>query len=196
MKKLLYFFCGGLSYVLLELCWRGRSHWSMFLLGGICFLILTYLSQSRLSFLNQMLLGMGAITGLELAAGLLLNCVLGLGVWDYSTLPYHFMGQICLNYCLLWIPVSGAGLLGALGLRKIMGESPPPPFAGYDKKNIATILAERFCGDFYTVDTPLKSGWRPPRLPCFFVFSRGNGCRTKSDVLRWWYGVHPTGARA
>ena len=31
---------GGLLYILIELIWRGRSHWTMFLLGGICFVFL------------------------------------------------------------------------------------------------------------------------------------------------------------
>jgi uncharacterized membrane protein len=27
-------------------------------------------------------------------------------VWDYRALPFNFMGQICLRFSLLWIPVS------------------------------------------------------------------------------------------
>ena len=32
--------CGGCLYVVLELLWRGRSHWTMFLLGGVCFVLI------------------------------------------------------------------------------------------------------------------------------------------------------------
>lgn len=126
LKYAAFFLTGGLAYVLLELCWRGRSHFSMFLLGGLCFCCLCVLAGSRFSFLTQMLLGTVVILCLELMAGIVLNRVLGLGVWDYSGLPYHFMGQICLNYALLWVPVSAAGLLGAKGLRRLLGESPAP----------------------------------------------------------------------
>ena len=126
LKHGAFFLFGGLAYVALELCWRGRSHFSMFLLGGLCFSCLCVLTASRFSFLTQMLLGTVVILCLELMAGIVLNRMLGLGVWDYSGLPYHFMGQICLNYALLWIPVSALGLLGAQGLRRLLGESPAP----------------------------------------------------------------------
>ena len=39
MHKLLnkYLFdVGDLLYVLIELIWRGHSHWTMFILGGLC----------------------------------------------------------------------------------------------------------------------------------------------------------------
>ena len=35
------------------------------------------------------------VTAVELAAGLILNVWLGLGVWDYSNLPGNLLGQIC-----------------------------------------------------------------------------------------------------
>ena len=36
---------GGLLYILIELIWRGRSHWTMFLLGGICFIYLGLINE-------------------------------------------------------------------------------------------------------------------------------------------------------
>ena len=36
-RTALFLFVGGISYGLLELLWRGRTHWTM-LLGGVCFL--------------------------------------------------------------------------------------------------------------------------------------------------------------
>ena len=54
----------------------------------------------------------GLVTAVEFVAGLVLNVWLGLGVWDYSHLPLHIMGQICPQFtalwwglCLLFIPV-------------------------------------------------------------------------------------------
>ena len=54
----------------------------------------------------------GLVTAVEFVAGLVLNVWLGLGVWDYSHLPLHLMGQICPQFtalwwglCLLFIPV-------------------------------------------------------------------------------------------
>lgn len=127
MAKLsIYFLIGGLLYTGLELCWRGWTHGSMFLLGGLCFVLLEQIGKSRWPFWMQMLLGMGTITALEFLSGLLINRFLGLAVWDYSDRRFQLLGQICLGYSLLWLPVSGMGLLCARGMGRLMGDAPHP----------------------------------------------------------------------
>ena len=112
------FLVGGSGYVGLELLWRGRSHISMFLAGGLCFLHLGQLDRTRLSFSAKCLLGAVIITAVELLAGLLTNR--DHQVWDYRQMPFNFLGQVCLSYSLLWIPVSfGAMLLYRLFAHKI-----------------------------------------------------------------------------
>ena len=44
----------------------------------------------------------GLVTAVEFVAGLVLNVWLGLGIWDYSHLPFNFMGQICLQFFFVW----------------------------------------------------------------------------------------------
>jgi len=103
-------FClGGGSYVGLELLWRGRSHVSMFAAGGLSFLLVGRLSESRLPLPIRLLLGSGIITALELAIGLLVNR--RYTVWDYRELPGNFLGQICPRFSLLWIPLSWAAMV-------------------------------------------------------------------------------------
>ena len=111
LKKGSLFFLGGTGYVGLELLWRGYSHGSMFFAGGACFLLLGGLerAQPRLPLLPRAVLGAGIITMVELAAGLAVNR--DYHVWDYRNLPGNFMGQICPQYSLLWIPVA-AGAMG------------------------------------------------------------------------------------
>ena len=106
------FALGGGTYVGLELLWRRRSHVSMFAAGGICFLLLGKLRQSRLPRAARPLAGAGIVTGVELAVGLLVNR--DHRIWDYRDLPLNYRGQICLPFSLLWIPVSvlGMGLYG------------------------------------------------------------------------------------
>ena len=101
-KKPLLFLIGGMGYVGLELLWRGRSHGSMFLAGGISFLLLGRLRRGGLW--QRGVGGALTITQVELATGLLFNR--DHKVWDYRKLPLNFRGQICLPYSLLWIPVS------------------------------------------------------------------------------------------
>ena len=42
------------------------------------------------------------VTAVELAAGVVLNIWLGLGVWDYSALPGNLWGQICPQFAVVW----------------------------------------------------------------------------------------------
>ena len=44
-KYLFLFDVGGLLYVLIELIWRGHSHWTMFILGGLCFIYLGLINE-------------------------------------------------------------------------------------------------------------------------------------------------------
>ncbi len=108
LKNTALFAAGGLGYVALELLWRGRSHGSMFLAGGSCFLILGRLSRVKLPLPLRAAGGAAAITGAELVAGFLFNR--SYTVWDYRTMPLNYQGQICLPYSLLWIPVSLGGM--------------------------------------------------------------------------------------
>ena len=105
-KTAALFLIGGSGYVGLELLWRGRSHISMFLAGGICFLLLGKLNRIRpqLPLLLRGTVGAVVITSVELAAGLLANR--DYNVWDYRAMPMNFYGQVCLPFSLLWIPLS------------------------------------------------------------------------------------------
>ena len=113
-KYLVLMATGGLLYVVLELIWRGRSHWTMFLLGGICFVALGLINEIlpwSMALWKQILIGMAAITVLEFLTGCIVNLWLGWNIWDYSRLPGNILGQICPQYCLLWLPVSLAGIV-------------------------------------------------------------------------------------
>ncbi len=51
------------------------------------------------------------ITALEFTTGLIVNVWLKMDIWDYSNLPYNFMGQICLFYSFLWFLVSSVAIV-------------------------------------------------------------------------------------
>lgn len=107
--------CGGCLYLLLELLWRGRSHWTMFFLGGICFSLIGLLNEIipwKMPLLLQGGIGSAAIVlPLEFLTGCVVNLGLGWEVWDYSGLPLNFLGQICLPFALLWVPVAMAAVV-------------------------------------------------------------------------------------
>ena len=110
-KHALLFSLGGLAYVGLELLWRGRSHFSMFLAGGASLLLIGRLNRvkPRLILPLRAVAGAGIITMVELTAGLLFNR--DYTVWDYRGLPGNWLGQICPRFFLLWVVLAALVLL-------------------------------------------------------------------------------------
>lgn len=109
VKPSVLFVIGGLLYISIELLWRGRTHWTMFIVGGFCFLSVGLINEAfewDMSLLKQMLISAIWITIVEADAGIILNGVYKLHIWDYSDMPFNFLGQICLPYTILWFFLS------------------------------------------------------------------------------------------
>lgn len=108
------FVIGGAAYVLIELLWRGHSHISMFILGGMCFVSIGLINELfpwELGIVWQALIGGVLVTTLEFITGLIVNVWLGLNVWDYSNLPLNLMGQICLPFFFAWVGLSVVAII-------------------------------------------------------------------------------------
>ena len=105
-KNCLLFYTGGTVYLSLELLYRGRSHGSMFLAGGLCFLLIGHMNrvEPKLPLPLRALVGAAIVTAVELGTGMLVNRQYQ--VWDYRDQPGNFMGQICPVFSALWIPLS------------------------------------------------------------------------------------------
>lgn len=105
MVYVVLFLLGGVVYVLLELFWRGRSHISMAIAGGVSLVLLygVFTHYPELPLIVKCVLGACIITAVEFIAGALVNVRMRLAVWDYSRLPYNLYGQICLRYSALWL---------------------------------------------------------------------------------------------
>jgi len=110
VRRGILFLIGGGGYYLLEILWRGWSHWTMFVLGGVCFLLLGHLEEvePKLSFPGRLAAGCAICTFGELLFGLLFNR--DYGIWDYRQMPGNWGGQICPAFTLLWIPVSALAM--------------------------------------------------------------------------------------
>lgn len=120
LRGCILFYIGGTAYMILEFLWRGRSHGSMFLLGGLCFLLVGGGASKfqKIPVPVRPLLGAAVITGLELVTGWLVNREYT--VWDYRDQVFQFQGQICLAFSLMWVPVSLAAMeLYALTQKRI-----------------------------------------------------------------------------
>jgi uncharacterized membrane protein len=109
LKALFLWLIGGITYCIIELIWRGYSHWSMAILGGTCFIVIGMLNEFypwEMALISQMFISSLVITVLELITGFIVNIGLGWGIWDYYQVPYNFYGQICLLYTNLWFLLS------------------------------------------------------------------------------------------
>ena len=103
-KCLLKFMLGGIGYGLLEVIWRGRTHFSMVLTGGACLVAICAVNEKmkkRNIFLRSFVCA-AAITAAEFAVGMVVNRMLHMSVWDYGSMPGNVLGQICPLYSFLW----------------------------------------------------------------------------------------------
>ena len=108
-KYLFLFIVGGFSYFYIEILFRGFSHFSMIICGGLAFILcglIDQVTQFRYSVITQMILSACIITLLELITGYIVNIRLHLNVWNYSGLPYNYHGQICAAYSFIWLLLS------------------------------------------------------------------------------------------
>ena len=53
LERLSLFCLGGGAYAALELAWRGTTHWTMFLAGGVCLCLLQALAAAPLPLAAQ-----------------------------------------------------------------------------------------------------------------------------------------------
>lgn len=114
LKYLFLSVVGGTIYIGLELFWRGHSHWTMFILGGICFVCCGLLNEViswEISISRQMFYGATIITLLEFITGCIVNLYLGWNVWNYSDVPLNIYGQVCLLFSIAWYYVSGLAIV-------------------------------------------------------------------------------------
>ncbi|MGM9521643.1 MAG: hypothetical protein ACI3VB_04110 [Oscillospiraceae bacterium] len=103
-RKAAVFLLGAVGYSCMELIARGRTHWSMALLGGTCLLGLVkiYKRFEGLSVAMLALIGTIFITISEFFAGVIVNLWLNWRVWDYSGRFGNLLGQICPLFSGLW----------------------------------------------------------------------------------------------
>ena len=104
VRNLLKFLFGGVAYGLIEVIWRGYTHPSMVITGGVCFSMICAVNDrfsGRSLLLRSALCTLG-VTAMEFCVGVLVNRVFDMSVWDYSDKWLNLYGQICPLYCSFW----------------------------------------------------------------------------------------------
>ena len=134
------FVIGAVGYALIELLWRGRTHWTMMITGGICFMIIYALSKlERVPLAYKCAMGALAITAVEFTVGCIVNIMLGWRVWDYSALEYNIMGQVCLLFSIIWYLIC----IPAFYLCKVLDNT---LFLNYENKYERVLQKRQFSG--------------------------------------------------
>ena len=120
---------GAITYLLIEICWRGYTHWTMGILGGIVIVLVGLINEvtkKDLPLIIQAPMASIIITLVEYWAGYILNIQLGMNIWDYSDLPLNVDGQVCLYFSLLWMILGiVASILDDLVRWRLFGEEKP-----------------------------------------------------------------------
>ena len=114
LKLATLFVIGGTIYVIIELLYRGYSHISMFVLGGLAFVLIGAINECFLwetPFWLQCIVGTVIILILEFIFGCILNLWLKLNIWDYSNVPFNILGQVCLPFAFAWLGLTAVAIV-------------------------------------------------------------------------------------
>lgn len=112
LKLLVLSLIGGTIYYGIECIWRGYSHWSMAILGGICFITVGSINELfswEMPMWKQCLIGAIVVTILEFITGCIVNLWLGWNIWHYER--FDILGQICLPFTFFWFLLSGVAII-------------------------------------------------------------------------------------
>lgn len=141
-KYLVFFLLGGSIYFMIEILFRGYSHPSMFILGGICYILIGIINEYfpwEMYIETQTLIGTGIVLVLEFITGCIVNLWLGWNVWDYSDQCCNIFGQVCLLFAIIWIPIVLYAILLDDSVRHIFFKEEYPRYTSWIVKKIKSL---------------------------------------------------------
>jgi len=105
-RILILWLCLGMIYLTIEGIWRGWTNIVMLPIGGFCGIAIGAINQSprfyKCKIVWQCLIGTLIVLTVEFLSGCVLNLWLGLGIWDYTGMFGNILGQVCIQYGILW----------------------------------------------------------------------------------------------
>lgn len=115
------FLFGFFAYCFFEIAIRGRTHWTMGILGGSALCMLLCFQRRLRHPVQAALLGAIYITAIEFCVGVYVNLYRGWQIWDYTNLTFQLYGQISLLFSSIWFLLC---LFGNLLCRRIEKQFP------------------------------------------------------------------------
>lgn len=120
---------GGTIYYTFEMFFRGFSHWTMFVLGGICAAFCVWqglMLKWREPLWIQIVRCTIFVVAGEFITGIIVNKWLGWQVWDYTDQPFQLFGQICIPFTIIFSGLCAFGIIiGGYFLHWFYGEEKP-----------------------------------------------------------------------
>ena len=114
------FLIGATLYSTIEVAFRGYTHWTMTLTGGVIFTLIYLMNKyiKTKSLIIRCLISCLIITVIEFLVGIIVNIIFKMDVWDYSNQPFNLLGQICPVFSAAWFIISIPACLLASFIRK------------------------------------------------------------------------------
>ena len=108
VKEVLIVVIMGCVYTNIEMIFRGHTHPSMIIVGGLCGAFAGIINDitPKMKMYKQCILSAVFITLIEYISGYILNIKLELEIWNYTNLKYNLNGQISLLFSFIWIFLS------------------------------------------------------------------------------------------
>ena len=131
MEYIFLWMIGGTVYYSFEIIFRGFSHWSMFVLGGLCFLFF-WLQGHWTKWEDPMWLQVARCTifviACEFITGIIVNKWMDWQVWDYSDQPFQVFGQICLPFATIFSGMCAMGILLSGKIMQVLFDEEKPNY--------------------------------------------------------------------
>lgn len=107
------FALGAALYSMVEVLYRGSTHWTMALTGGLCMTLIHGMNKMlcKMKFFTRCVCSCFLITTIEYLVGVVVNIKCRMNIWDYSSNKFQFRGQVCLLYSFFWFLLSIPALL-------------------------------------------------------------------------------------
>lgn len=139
LKYIVLFSVYGSIYFLIECLYKGHmTHPLMFIIGGLIGVLIGLINNlfdMDTDFILQCLVGMMIVLLIECVVGYQVNIVEHKMLWDYTGIPFNFVGgQICLYFAIVWFILSGVCIVLDDHLRYWFFEEEKPHYIVGDKE--------------------------------------------------------------
>ena len=139
-KNIVLFLIGFMSYITIEVLFRGYSFPLMGCCGGLAVIILDKINDKiswNVDILLQGLCGTTLITSFEFIIGeIMIHTSFLPKMWDYSNMPLNYKGIVCVPFSIGWFFLSLVAIFTADAMNYYVFEELPVPYYKLFRKTV------------------------------------------------------------